>query len=209
MNRGKPVRSLFGQAYVRSKQRLEKAVAHRRFSRARKICIGAGGITNPDWLPTERSSLDVTHRMDFVRYWSPGSRLAFMAEHVWEHLDESERQSANANCFEFLRRKGWLRIAVPDGYFPDPDYVEHVRPGGRGAGADDHKVLFNYKTLIDELAVPGFCVNVLEYWDEFGNFHFHDWSREDGYIRRSSRYDPRNDIGKLIYTSLIVDALKL
>ena len=53
----------------------------------------------------------------------------------------------NANCYEFLRPGGRLRIAVPDGFHPEPGYIEYVRPGGTGIGADDHKVLYNYQSL--------------------------------------------------------------
>jgi predicted SAM-dependent methyltransferase len=101
-----------------------------------------------------------------------------------------------------------LRIAVPDGFHPDPDYIEYVRPGGTGAGADDHKVLYNYKLLSEQLRRAGFEVTLLEYWDENGDFHFRPWSSRDGYISRSRDHDERNQNGTLAYTSLIVDAIK-
>jgi predicted SAM-dependent methyltransferase len=132
----------------------------------------------------------------------------FLAEHVWEHLGSRQAIIANANCFEFLRPGGRLRIAVPDGFHPDPAYIEYVRPGGTGAGADDHKVLYNYKLISEELKNVGFEFRLLEYWDENGQFHFQEWSSEDGHISRSKRYDPRNQDGSLTYTSLIVDAIK-
>lgn len=54
----------------------------------------------------------------------------------------------------------------------------------------------------------GFKVQLLEYWDELGNFHFVDWSDEAGRVSRSRRFDSRNIDGKLNYTSLIIDAIK-
>jgi len=57
--------------------------------------------------------------------------------------------AANKNAFDFLRIGGTLRIAVPDGCHPDPNYIEHVRPGGTGAGADDHQFLYTYKTITE------------------------------------------------------------
>jgi predicted SAM-dependent methyltransferase len=54
----------------------------------------------------------------------------------------------------------------------------------------------------------GFRVHLLEYWDEEGQFHFEDWNDDCGHIKRSRRYDKRNQMGKLNYTSLIVDAVK-
>jgi predicted SAM-dependent methyltransferase len=102
-----------------------------------------------------------------------------------------------------------LRIAVPDGYNPNPHYIDYVRPGGTGAGADDHKILYNYVTLKSSLEGAGFEVQLLEYWDEKGEFHFINWTDEAGHIMRSRRYDKRNQEGNLNYTSLIVDAVKL
>jgi predicted SAM-dependent methyltransferase len=177
--------------------------------RAKKIIVGGGGKFYPGWSSTDKHLLDLTKRDSFLQYWQPNSRVAFLAEHVWEHLDASSREKANANCFEFLKSGGWLRIAVPDGFHPDPSYIQYVRPGGTGAGTHDHKVLFNYQSLTKELQKIGFEVELLEYWDENGKFHFCAWSSDDGYVERSKRYDPRNKDGSLKYTSLIVDAKKL
>jgi predicted SAM-dependent methyltransferase len=49
---------------------------------------------------------------------------------------------------------------------------------------------------------------LLEYFDERGTFHYHDWSPADGMIRRSARFDSRNVGGHLAYTSIILDAKK-
>jgi predicted SAM-dependent methyltransferase len=175
---------------------------------SKKIVIGSAGISSPGWLATDQDTLDVVDRESFLRYWKPNSLEAFMAEHVWEHLTEKEAVQANANCYEFLRLGGRLRIAVPDGFHPDPAFIEYVRPGGTGPGADDHKVLYNYQSLRAQLEKTGFIVSLLEYWDEDGEFHFKEWSSDDGHIHRSRRYDPRNQDGSLTYTSLIVDAVK-
>jgi len=186
--------------------RAAKKILRYRF--AKRIMVGAGGIPCRGWLSTDKGSLDISDRDNFARYWRPNSRLVFLAEHVWEHLGSCEARRANTNCFEFLRPGGRLRIAVPDGFHPDPAYIEYVRPGGTGAGADDHKVLYNYKLISEELKNTGFELKLLEYWDENGQFHFQEWSSKDGHISRSKRYDPRNQDGALAYTSLIVDAIK-
>lgn len=176
--------------------------------RARKIVIGASGISFPGWFSTGKEMLDIRDRKSFARYWRPNSRSAFLAEHVWEHLAPEEAAGAIANCFEFLEPGGRLRIAVPDGLHPDPDYVERVRPGGTGAGAEDHKVLYTFRTLRTLMEGTGFTVELLEYWDEGRTFHFREWSSEDGHILRSKRFDPRNRENPLAYTSLIADARK-
>ncbi len=179
-----------------------------KFRFAEKIILGGGGITYPGWLLTDKDSLDIANRDSFARHWNPNSRAVFLAEHVWEHLNDNESEKANANCFEFLRPGGRLRIAVPDGFHPDTYYIEQVRPGGSGSGAEDHKVLYNYKLISEQLRRTGFEVILLEYWDENGKFHFQEWSSADGHIARSKNYDERNQGGTLVYTSLIVDAIK-
>jgi predicted SAM-dependent methyltransferase len=131
-----------------------------------------------------------------------------MAEHVWEHLTDDHTAKANKNCYDFLETGGTLRIAVPDGNHPDKDYIEWVRVGGSGDGADDHKILYTYDVMKQRLEKVGFTVQLLEYWDESGQFHYTDWTDDNGLIRRSRRYDERNAGGQLKYTSLIVDAIR-
>lgn len=175
---------------------------------AKKIIIGSSKIFYPGWVSTEKGLLDITDRGDFICYWKPGSRRAFMAEHVLEHLTAGEANMALRNCFEFLAHGGWFRMAVPDAFHPDASYIELVKPGGAGMGAYDHKLLYNYKSLSGILKEAGFIVNLLEYWDENGHFHSEDWNSKDGHVVRSKRYDNRNRDGALKYTSLIVDAVR-
>jgi predicted SAM-dependent methyltransferase len=179
-----------------------------KYTLARKVIIGAANTSYPGWLVTDKFLLDITNRDTFTRFWQPNLVWRFLAEHVWEHLTEEEAKKANANCFEFLKVGGRLRIAVPDGFHPDPKYIESVEPGGSGLGSDDHKILYNYKSLSNSLERHGFKVEFLEYWDERGQFHYQKWLSKDGHIVRSKRYDPRNQDGSLTYTSLIIDAIK-
>lgn len=174
-----------------------------------KFNIGSAGINNDSqWYPTDKKNLDITKENDWQKILSSLRLDNMVAEHVWEHLTKEETASANANCFKYLKRGGVLRIAVPDGYNPDKKYIESVKPGGIGKGSDDHKILYTYKTMSDHLQKTGFQVKLLEYWDEFGKFHYADWDEKDGFIIRSKRYDPRNKNGSSEYTSLIVDAVK-
>jgi predicted SAM-dependent methyltransferase len=179
-------------------------------SKKHKFNVGAGGLNpDPNWFPTDIRLLNLTKDAHWRRILPFSIRLDnIMAEHVWEHLSDRDTELANANCFKYLKSNGVLRLAVPDGYMPDPAYIEDVRPGGKGAGADDHKLLYNYKIMTERLEKAGFKVQLLEYWDEQGQFHHTDWTNENGYIERSRRYCPRNKGGKLVYTSLIVDAIK-
>ena len=178
------------------------------FEHAKKVVLGSSGFSWPGWAVTDRDTLDVVSRDSFLHHGAPGTIDAFLAEHVWEHLTPDEVVRANRNCYEFLRPGGHLRIAVPDGYHPDPSYIDYVRPGGSGAGAGDHKALYNYRSLGRMLREAGFLVDLLEYWDEFGRFHYKEWSSAEGHVMRSRRYDRRNQDGSLSFTSLIVDAIK-
>jgi predicted SAM-dependent methyltransferase len=177
--------------------------------KTRKFNVGSGGINpDPSWYATDISTLNLTRDADWRKLLLFLKLDNIMAEHVWEHLTDAETALANQYCFKYLKRGGTLRLAVPDGFHPDPAYIEYVRPGGHGAGADDHKILYTYKIMKERLEAAGFRVELLEYWDEQGQFHAVDWSDEAGRITRSKRYDQRNANGELKYTSLIVDAIK-
>lgn len=174
-----------------------------------KVIVGAGGTNYPGWISTDYPALDIVREESWGRYFEPGQIEAILAEHVFEHLSETQAVAAFSNCHLFLRHGGHLRIAVPDGYHPSNNYIESVRPGGRGVGSDDHKQLYSHETLLMQLEVSGFSAQPLEWFDAHGNFNFRDWAEQDGFVERSSRYDQRNITSPLSYTSLIMDANKL
>jgi predicted SAM-dependent methyltransferase len=173
-----------------------------------RIVVGSGGIGQAGWIMTDREILDLLRPRDWQRFFEKNSISAIFAEHVWEHLTLAEGSAAATTCHDYLTPGGRLRIAVPDGFHPDPGYIEEVKVGGSGAGAADHKVLYNHQTLGSALAQVGFEIELLEYFDAAGEFHATDWNPDEGLVRRSRRFDPRNHDGRLRYTSLIVDARK-
>ncbi len=173
-----------------------------------RIVLGASAHFPPGWIATELDFLNILQPEDWTRHFQKGSVDAMLAEHVWEHLTEEEGTAAGRVCFAYLRRGGYLRVAVPDGLHPDSAYIGHVKPGGSGIGADDHKVLYTYQSLRRVFEKAGFVIRLLEYFDEQGTFHFEDWSPRSGFINRSRRFDPRNQQGELRYTSIILDAVK-
>jgi len=174
-----------------------------------KIIVGSASLSQEGWLSTDYPTLDITNQTTFYSIFkSPGRVSHFLAEHVWEHLPPEIAGVAVQNCYTFLKAGGVLRIAVPDGFHPDPDYIAQVKPGGYGAGADDHKVLYNYITLTKILKDAGFDVVLLEWFDDLGQFNSQAWDIQDGIIRRSQRFDSRNEIEPTKYTSLIIDARK-
>lgn len=174
-----------------------------------KLVIGASGQHEKGWIGTEIEYLNLLKPQDWHAIFQPNQIDALMAEHVWEHLTLDDGLAAARQCYEFLKAGSYIRVAVPDGYCRDPEYMEWVRPGGSGVAADDHKVLYNHKTLTTIFKEAGFRIELLEYFDEHGVFHHTDWDPADGKIIRSRRYDERNANGELVYTSLIIDAKKI
>jgi predicted SAM-dependent methyltransferase len=177
-------------------------------SRPIRIVLGAGNVAIPGWILTDVDQLNILLDRDWQRFFAPDSIDAILAEHVWEHLSEQAGIEAARLCFKYLRPGGRLRIAVPDGLHPDVRYVDAVKPGGTGPGAEDHKVLYSCRSLQDALGRAGFQTRPLEYFDEDRHFHATAWDPEDGMIHRSARFDDRNRNGELRYTSIIVDAVK-
>jgi predicted SAM-dependent methyltransferase len=179
-----------------------------RDSAQKRIVVGAGGFCAPGWVRTEMEFLNLLAPRDWDRLADPESLDAILAEHVWEHLDADEARVAARICHKYLRPGGYLRVAVPDGLHPDPGYIELVRVGGTGAGADDHKQLYRYDSFAAVFESAGFEVRHCEHFDESGRFDFRAWDPRDGMIWRSLRFDERNRDGNPHYTSIVLDAVK-
>ena len=185
--------------------KLKKALAN---SPKLQIVVGASGVFEDNWIPTDIHTLNLLKPNSWKLFFKENSIAAILAEHVWEHLTPEAGSIAAKTCYRYLKNGGYVRVAVPDGYHPKQEYINYVRPGGTGAGADDHKILYNYKTLSKAFEDAGFQVKMLEHFDENGKFHFSDWEKKDGMVHRSMRFDERNTNNELNYTSLIIDAIK-
>lgn len=171
------------------------------------IIIGSEKTAYPNWLPTNIESLNLLEKSSFQNLFGEKKAAKFLAEHVFEHISYANALIALKNCFQFMKKGGSIRIAVPDGFHPNKDYIDMVKPGGHGEGADDHKLLYDYHQLSKVLEDAGFRVQLLEYYDEQQQFHFTDWKSEDGHILRSRRFDKRFN-EPLGYSSLIIDGIK-
>lgn len=176
-----------------------------------RVIIGAGEQRWAGWIPTGREELDLLNRSTWVRWFGDRRADALLCEHVWEHLTEDEGRAAARLCFEFLKPGGFLRCAVPDANFPDAEYQRTVQVGGPGPAdhpAADHKIVYDHRRLADVFGSAGFEVELLEYCDDAGRFHYHGWDVSTGPIYRSLLLDHRNREGRLGFVSLIVDARK-
>jgi len=172
-----------------------------------RIVVGASNVSAPGWIQSEAEFLDLLDADAWERYFQVESVDAILAEHVWEHLSETDGLTAARQCYRFLKSGGYLRLAVPDGNQTAPGYIRYVDVDGTGPGADDHKVLYTAASFSELLREAGFEPQLLEYFDDQGSFHEVPWDPDDGMIHRSRRFDPRNR-GRLGYTSLIIDARK-
>lgn len=177
-----------------------------------KVVIGAGNYNNnPGWIHTQETELNLLKRKDWENKFQKNSVSAILAEHVWEHLTYEKGRMAAGICFEFLKPGGYIRCAVPDGFFPDEEYQQQIQVGGPGPKdhpAASHKIVHNYQTLTSMFESAGFHVDFLEYCDGNGKFHYREWDETEGFIYRSKRFDHRNHGEKLGFVSLIVDAVK-
>jgi len=111
-----------------------------------KIIIGASGQKIKGFLPTEEKYFDV----ESFKHWSRFKRESLseiISEHVWEHLEYPS--IASMYCWQYLKPKGVLILAVPDG--DDPEQVKTDKPPNWG-----HKHLFTFRMLKRILLSAGF-----------------------------------------------------
>ena len=171
-----------------------------------KVVIGSATRTYEDWLNTDLPILDALNPAHWRSIFPRGGIDRILAEHVIEHWTEDSFRLLLRNVQPLLTRQGFIRIAVPDGFHPDPSYIDFVKPEGSGIGADDHKVLYNHITITRVLSEEQYDYNMLEYFDEAGQFHRSPWEASDGFIVRSADYGIRNSEVPPSYSSLIMDA---
>ncbi|MDP2641533.1 MAG: hypothetical protein Q8P39_03370, partial [Candidatus Yanofskybacteria bacterium] len=55
-----------------------------------RVVIGASGVAQQGWIPTEEESLNILKVRDWERYFKNCEVDALLAEHVWEHLTEEQ-----------------------------------------------------------------------------------------------------------------------
>ena len=171
------------------------------------IIVGSAYTNYDSWISTNYPYVNITNLETIKRNFKKKEVSRILAEHVFEHLTLEDGIKSIKNLKSIIKSKGVIRIAVPDGYNPNEDYINDVKPGGIGAGSDDHKILYNYNS-IKKLFDSDFEIKLLEYFDENGNFISNDWNNDEknGYIMRSRLNDRRNSKHKIYYNSIILDA---
>jgi predicted SAM-dependent methyltransferase len=175
-----------------------------------RIIVGAAETWQPGWYSTNEQWLDITKASDWRAVFGGKKILSrVVAEHVFEHLTEPEALAALSNIADHMVGNGRIRIAVPDGFHPDPTYIRHVGIGGIGDDAADHKALLNVETLSELMRRAGFTPHHIEGYDRARQLVTTRWSSDDGYIQRS-RQNPDGRVWDFpdASTSLIVDGVR-
>ena len=106
-----------------------------------------------------------------------------------------------------------IRIAVPDGYNPDSNYIKNVKVKGIGDDAADHKQLLNKDILFKILTKAQFKPKLIEGYDSNKRLYLEKYLIEEGFIKRSRQNNDAN-LEKIwgfkdSKTSLIVDGTKI
>lgn len=178
-----------------------------------KIIVGAAETHQDGWYSTNEQWLDITNENDWAHIFKGRKCLTHVvAEHVFEHLTYEQAQSALAHIRAHMKENGRLRIAVPDGYNPDPVYLKHVGICGIGDDAADHKQLLNADVLSRLIKEAGFAPEHLEGYQQDGTLIQNPYKVEEGFIMRSRTNTDEEKMKKWSFpdaeTSLIVDGIK-
>jgi predicted SAM-dependent methyltransferase len=171
-----------------------------------KLVIGSGNTSYKEWLLSDLPWFDILD-LNKIKIFFPEKRISrILTEHVFEHLTSKEGIIAINNLKQILKRNSVIRLAVPDGFHSNKNYIDQVKPGS--SNDIGHKELYNYKT-IQKLFDDDFEIKFLEYFNENKEFVYNNWNNniDEGFIKRSRFNDHRNDENNINYSSLIIEAV--
>jgi len=167
-----------------------------------KIILGAGITHYEGWITTDFPVFNILHPPDWNYFFSGCPADNLLAEHVLEHLREEEVSLVMSLAYTHLKPGGCFRIAVPDAYHPDPEYMRYVTPGDQG-----HLSAWNIDNISEVIRQAGFRCDPLEYYSGNGVFHGQDFNFVNGAISRS-RIKGFKHRKIPDYSSLIIDCYK-
>jgi len=117
------LRKIINMAYSiclkNAKKKYIKYVSKAKLVVNRKIILGADSSSFDNWVSTDIEILNITSENDWKDILTFGKLKAILMEHVLEHLTEEDAEKGLRNIFKYLKRGGYVRIAVPDGFHPD------------------------------------------------------------------------------------------
>jgi predicted SAM-dependent methyltransferase len=128
----------------------------------------------------------------------------FLLEHGLQYLNEHAALDFLIFCRNSLNVNGRIRIAETDWNHPKPGYINHAR-------AFKPPLRFTIDSLGDLLWRVGLACDPIEFWDDGGEFHMaaKPYTAEFGLISRSQAFDRRAKDPDILFSSLIVDAIKI
>lgn len=198
-----PIYQLRRKRYVLlTRRKLRRKIAQLSQQGQLKLNIGSGILDYDEWLGLNLPFFDLTNAKLWAYFFKEAPINNILLEHVLEHLTPQDVEKSLSFARKYLRKDGVIRIAVPDKNHPDPEYIEYVRPGGSGAGADDHKSFWNYSDFIDLAKSLNYKYRLCEYYDEQGKLNMEVMDSENGTITRTARKEVK---GIDNYSSLIID----
>ena len=174
---------------------------------------------NSQWIPLSINDFDILSIKDYEYYFDdiivrndmnkmdnsfPLEVIdSIMAEHVFEHLNTIDTIYALKLLTKYLKKYGYIRIAVPDwniNYFNETEqkYYEDIKDG--------HFIQYNYKNIQDVFHTyftDTYELLLQEYTDDNGVEIYGSMDPRNGMITRSKCFDKRG-----VY-SLVVDAIKV
>ena len=172
-----------------------------------KLILGASHVTPSmeGWIKTDLPQFDITNEEHWKIIFGKNKVNNFLIEHVLEHLTLEQNKIFFAIAKRYLQTKGNIRIAVPDGFNTNPDYINFVKPNGNGPGCEDHKLLWNIDLMNSIASEFNFKVICLEFFDKKGTFTTSDFDESSGHVYRSYKNSKVNKSIIEGYSSLIVD----
>ena len=186
-----------------TRRKLRRQIRELSKSNKVKLNIGSGILTYDNWLDLNLPFFDLTRSDLWAYYFSDAPINNILTEHVLEHLTVEDVKTSLTFAKKYLHENGVIRIAVPDKNHPNPAYIEYVRPGGSGSGADDHKSFWNFSDFIDLAKDLGFAYALQEHYDEKGKLILGELNPERGIITRTAQNKTKSHIAD--YSSLIID----
>jgi len=179
-----------------------------------KIIVGAAETYQNNWYSTNQNWLDIRKENHWKKIFKNKTIITnVVAEHVFEHLTYEECIESLKTIHNYTTKDSKIRIAVPDGYNPDSNYIKNVKVKGIGDDAADHKQLLNKDILFEILTKAQFKPKLIEGYDSNKRLYSEKYSIEEGFIKRSRQNNDTN-LEKIwgfkdSKTSLIVDATKI
>ena len=167
-----------------------------------KIVLGAGTTHYDGWIATDLPHFNILEKKDWDFFFTNQKIDNLLAEHVLEHLTETEVEKVIHLSSQYLAPGGIFRIAVPDSNHIHPTYLENILPP-----ADGHQSTWTFGTFQKILLHEGYDADPLEYYTDDGIFKAKDFDFKNGVITRSKIKGYKNSVIP-DYSSLIIDCIK-